>query len=222
MEAQAIAASPLWKYTEADLWVTAGQTWFMANLRHIAVRQPPTWFFKVVSDADLMTAWLSSAVLKGKDILDPDVRRVSLTYVTLVDLIIPPQLLVIRLGVKKARNVATPEVLLESLREREHNGLPTWVWDTPRERLAEGHICWSNEVTEYLGTWKHISTRLENDPSSASKAPSDDTEDETTSEVEALKGATDFIDLTPGKTAAPKPSLSGGSSRKTYHGGGDK
>lgn len=159
MKAPPVKTSPLIKHFEHDLWITANKAWFMAHMRHVGIRQPPTWFFKVVTDADLMTAWLASVALKGQAILDPDAAKVSLTHLTLVDLVQPPQLLIIRLGVKQARNVASPEVLLEAIREREHLLQPTWVWDTEEERLAEGHVCYSPYVVEALSTWPHLTTK---------------------------------------------------------------
>lgn len=159
MKAPVIPKSKFSKFLERDLWVTANKVTFMANLRHVAVRSPPTWYFKVVSDADLMTSWLASVALKGKDILDPDAAKVSLEHVTLVDLVMPPHLLIVRLGIKQARNVASPEVFLEALRHREHAGLPTWVWDTPEETLDRGHICWSHAVMEFLENWDHLTFR---------------------------------------------------------------
>jgi len=156
MDAGKVPKSPLSKYLGSDLWITAPKPWFMAHLRHVAIRQPPIWFFRVNSDAELVMSWLASASLKGGEIRDPDSVKVSMAHMTLADLVVPPELLIIRLGVKVARNVAAPEVLLEALGTREHLGLPTWIWDTPRERLAEGHICWSHEVGSRLATWKHI------------------------------------------------------------------
>ena len=129
---------------------------FKDHMRHVAFRQGPDWSFKVASDAELMVAWLANITLSGAEIYDPDIHRPSLEALTLVDLVLPPQLLVIRLGVKAARNVATPEVLLEALNLREHQGLPTWVTDQPDKPLQEDHLCWSPEVKEYFSTWKKI------------------------------------------------------------------
>lgn len=155
-KAPAIKTSPLLKEKNESLWLTASPAWLCAHLRHVAIRQPPTWYFKVISDVDLMTAWLASAALKGKEILDPDAAKVSLEHLTLVDLIVPPQLLIIRVGVKAARNVATPEVLLETLIHREHLGLPTWVWDQPGWRLEGHHNAYSEDVGRYLSSWDHM------------------------------------------------------------------
>jgi hypothetical protein len=155
-KAPKVKESSLPEYREANLWITASKPWFTAHLRHVAIRQPPTWYFKVVSDVDLITAWLASAALKGQEILDPDAANVSLAHLTLVDLVTPPALLVIRLGVKAARNVAAPEVLLEALQYRAHLNLPTWLWDQPGYPLEEGHICYSPQVGDYLSDWKHL------------------------------------------------------------------
>lgn len=153
--AKPVRKSPLMEKVDKSVWVTASQDWFKAHLRHVAIRQPPTWFFKVVSDADLMTAWLASVALDGKEILDPDATKVSLEHLTLVDLIVPPQLLIIRTGVKTARNVATPEVLVETLSQREHLGLPTWVWDQPTWELHDTRA-YSDDVGRYLASWDHM------------------------------------------------------------------
>jgi hypothetical protein len=241
MEAPKIEESPLIKAIVNDVWVTASKTWFTANLRHIAIRQPPTWYFKVISDADLMTAWLASIALKGKDILDPDAAKVSLTHITIVDLVMPPDLLVIRLGIKQARNVATPEVLLEALRHREHAGLPTWVWDTPREMLDVGHICWSSMVAEYMSTWRHVRTRdaiptptqkpdvLENPHAAWAENPSKEDSDPDAyedqepavaskpEEISELKGAAGHIDLSLRPKGRPTLARSSGG-RKTLWG----
>ncbi len=147
-------------FREQNLWVTAEFAVFTAHLRWVATRQPPTWYFKVVTDANLMTAWLASVALKGDKIYDPDVlkeaTKVSTEYLTLVDLVMPPDLLVIQLGTKVARNEAMPEVFLEALNEREAEGKPTWVWDTPSVPLAPGHRCFSSMVAYHnLANWKH-------------------------------------------------------------------
>jgi len=212
MDATRIPESPLTDYLESDLWITASRAWFMAHLRHVAIRQPPIWYFKVVTDADLMTAWLASAALKGKEILDPDAARVSLSYVTLPDLVVPPELLILRLGVKRARNVASPEVLLEALGLRDHLNVPTWVWDNPQERLAEGHICWSRGVTEYLATWPHLGTRSVDTPAPKTPPP-------------VAQGVEESIDVDGDLNLGPpgRHTLSSGSGAKTLRkNGGDE
>lgn len=151
-----VSVSALQNHTETNLRVTASWDMFRAHLRHVVLRQSPSWGFQVVSDADLITAWLASVVIEGKDILDPDAAPVSGQKATLVDLILPPTLLIIRLGVKVARNVAMSEVLLEALLHRQQEALPTWLWDQPDYQLTENHICYSSDLMKYLSDWPRL------------------------------------------------------------------
>jgi hypothetical protein len=152
-----VPKSPLFQRDFSDLWVTAEKVTFAAHLRHVAIRKPPSWGFKVVSDAQLMTAWLATASLKGDGIWDADARKVSLTHATLVDLVDPPELLVVALGIKAARNEAMPEVLLEALTHRAHLGKPTWLWDQPHHRLDGGdHLAFNEYVKAFLHDWERI------------------------------------------------------------------
>ncbi len=154
--------SPLMKFLDKDLWITASSDWFRSHLRYAASRVPNAyrWGFKVVSDSDLVVAWLATAALQGTDIIDADFRSeaasVSLTKLTLVDAVDPPELLIVRLGVKAARNSATSEVLMEALTHRAHVQKPTWVWDQPDNRLSEGHLSFSHAVVEFLSDFHRI------------------------------------------------------------------
>lgn len=154
-EAPKVSESPLSDLTEKDCWVTAGDS-FLGHLRHVGVRKPPTYFFKVVSDAELVTAWLGSIALNGKEILDADAYKVSTRFVTVPDLVVPPDLLVIRMGVKVARNQAASEVLAEALNIRMHEGKPTWLWDEPAHPLNAGHLFWSDAVGRILTRYKRV------------------------------------------------------------------
>lgn len=166
--------SPLIRYVKKDLRVTASPPWFASHLRHTAARQRPDWGFRVVTDADLMVAWLATAALQGTEILDADARGeaapVSLTKLTLVDISEPPELLVIRLGVKAARNSAMPEVLYEALTIRAHAGKPTWLWDQPDFPFDQAHLAFSRLAEEFTSGWDRV---FENDaPVRAPQTPS--------------------------------------------------
>ena len=139
----------------SNLWVTAGDE-FLSHLRHVAIRQPSIWLFRVVSDAELVTAWLASVALKGGEIIDPDAYMVSTKYLTVPDLVEPPDLVVVRMGIKVARNAAASEVLAEALNTRSHAGKPTWLWDSPSQPLTVGHLFHSPEVERALGGWAHL------------------------------------------------------------------
>lgn len=165
-----ISESPLKEHLDKSLYVRSDLQVFKNHLRFVALRAGPDWNFKVVTDADLMVAWLANVSLSGADIVDPDIKRPSLTSLTLLDLVVPPELLIIRLGVKTARNVAMSEVFLEALMHREHEGLPTWIMDQPTKPLQEGHLCWSNEIQHYVAPWKKLN--LQGDaPKIAHSAP---------------------------------------------------
>jgi len=155
VDAPVVRESPLAGKHTNNLWVTGGNA-FLAHLRHVAVRQPATWFLRVTSDAELVTSWLSSIALKGGEILDGDAYMVSTQFITIPDLVVPPDLLVIRMGVKVARNEASSEVLAEALNERLHLNRPTWVWDTPDHPLNSGHLFWSKEVQRSLRSFEEI------------------------------------------------------------------
>jgi hypothetical protein len=155
-----LASSPLRGYEKKNLWVTTSDVAFRRHLRHVAARQGPDWGFKVASDKDLITAWLSTIAFKGGEILDPDAAAeaasVSLKYLTIEDLAEPPELLVVLLGVKAAANKEMPQVLFEALRLRNMRDKPTWVIDQPTNPFRMGHICWSGQVQATLEDYPHL------------------------------------------------------------------
>ena len=176
-KASVVKSSPLLGMEKTDMWITEGGG-FLAHLRHVAIRQPTNWFLRVTSDAELVTAWLSSIALKGGDILDPDAYMVSTKFISIPDLAVPPDLLVIRMGVKEARNQAASEVLAEALNERAHLMRPTWVWDEPDHPLNVGHLFWSDAVARSLAGHQRINGL-------SSPAPTGQTAAKTDSEKES-------------------------------------
>jgi len=148
--------SPLRKFVDKNLWVTAPLSMFRVHLRYVAIREPH-WGFSVVSDADLMDAWLS----RDLDVRDADVEQlrrsqVSGRFAGLGDITDPPELLILRLGVKAARNAAMPEVLLEALQRRLQIDKPTWIVDSPAAPLDEDHIAYDGRMGELLDDWVHV------------------------------------------------------------------
>lgn len=143
--------SRLREFTERNVWITANLDTFKAHLRHVAIRQGPYWFARVRSDTDMMTGWFASAKAKSIEIFDADVSESVAKDMDIQDLSEPPDLLIMRLGVKRARNVATPEVLMEILAIREHLDKPTWVVDQPTYCIEDDvHRCNSPEVLGLL------------------------------------------------------------------------
>ena len=154
-----IGRTPLLKYVEENLWVTSRPKLFRRHMHKTGFNQGPHWNFRVHSDADLMDAWLSR--IDAEEIIDADVSRIRQTrvshrYPALVDLVEPPGLLVIRLGVKAAKNREMPAVFLEAVQHRLHLAKPTWVVDSPAYRLDDAHIAWNERVDELLDDWPHI------------------------------------------------------------------
>jgi hypothetical protein len=117
------------------------------------------WLFQVVSDAELMDAWLGG--IQAKDIYDPDLQRLrgsveTYTGSNLAKVVEPPELLIIRTGVKIARNEAMPEVLHETLMRRSQHGNPTWIFDQPVAPLQAGHRSYSAEAYEFIKYWDRL------------------------------------------------------------------
>lgn len=129
--ARPINTSPLFKALYRDMRITCTRGWLMTHLRHVVLRQSPNWQFLVVTDAQLMTAWLANLAVQGAEIFDADAMVMTTSHYSLEDLCVPPSLLVLYLGVKAARNSAMPEVVLETLTLRQHAGMPTWLVDQP-------------------------------------------------------------------------------------------
>lgn len=147
--------NPLDPFRQKNLWVTSPPETFRSLLKDMMLQQAATWRVQVCTDADLMRAWLGSAVLKGAEILDSDVinNSVNLGHLTLTDLIEPPSLLIIRLGVKSSRNSAMGEVFYETLSHRAHLQKPTWVFDQPNHPLDFNHLCYSTEAVDFISPW---------------------------------------------------------------------
>jgi hypothetical protein len=151
--------SPLVKYLDSDLWLTLNSHSLRVHLKNSAETQSINWYFKVVSDADLMSSWLHN--IEAKEIYDPDMVEGEILSETkqtdLASFSLPPKLLIIVLGVKVARNVAMPEVLLEVLTQRGHLMKPTWIVDQPSHLLDSNHRCYSEQLIEYLKEFKRMS-----------------------------------------------------------------
>lgn len=150
--------------SEEDCWITAENDVLRSHMKHVALRMPPHWHFSVQSDADLLSAWLASVPLSGMRVLDPEIAMrlsehapVSMNKLTLVDLVQPPDLLVVVLGVKAARNSALTEVLHETITLRVHQGLPIWIVDQPSKPFGESHRAWSMGTRSEMHDFSRIS-----------------------------------------------------------------
>lgn len=168
-EAKKLKSSVLEGHENEDLYITATDATLRSHLRYIGVKKGRNWSFQVVSDLDLMSAWLATKKFEGAEIFDVDVKEAydregirpgRLGKMTLEDLVEPAGLLVIRLGVKRSRNSAMPEVFLEALTLRDHINRPTWIVDRPGlgrfNCREEDHRCYSPEAEGILVTWPYF------------------------------------------------------------------
>lgn len=156
---QSVKESPLSAYVQKNLWVTATPEFFGRHLKRVVLQQHVMWLFQVVSDAELMDAWLGG--IQAKDIYDPDLQKIrgsveTYTGSNLAKVVEPPELLIIRTGVKVARNEAMPEVLHETLMRRSQHGNPTWIFDQPATPLQAGHRSYSPEAYEFIKHWGRL------------------------------------------------------------------
>ena len=156
MSAPKLDSTPLLQNSNRNLRIRADLQPLKRHIRTLAMRQRPHWMFKVITDIDLMTSWLYSA----NEVFDGDVGHARLRgenmSTRITDLVEPWELLIIRLGVKAARNNATPEVLHEALLHREQLDLPTWVVDDPQRPFQDGHLAWSAEVAALVSDWEFL------------------------------------------------------------------
>jgi hypothetical protein len=149
-------SSPLSKLFSKNLVISSEKDILRMHLRTCFAKQNrPSHFYKVIGDHTLMSAWLGSMHVQGIAVADPDFQRELKVY-SLEDLAESPQLLVVRLGTKMARNSAMPEVLVEAIEIREHLNKPTWLVEEPYKPLEEGHLSWSPTLEDMIETWEKV------------------------------------------------------------------
>lgn len=149
-------SSPLNKLFSKNLVISSERDVLRMHLRtSFAKQRNPSLFYKVIGDHTLMSAWLGSLHVQGIAVADPDFQRELKVY-SLEDLAESPNLLVIRLGTKMARNAAMPEVLVETLEIREHLNKATWLVEEPTKPLEEGHLSWSPILEDMIQSWEKV------------------------------------------------------------------
>ena len=159
VKADKIPSSPLKALTKENVWATANFQTMRSHVRHVALHQSTSWRFRGCTDVDLMTSWLASTILRRGEIFDSDIS--SIASVTsqmhsLQDFVEPPELLIIQLGVKSARNSAMSEVFLEALRIRMSVDRPTWVFDQRESPFDISHLAYSQEAYDELSRFKRV------------------------------------------------------------------
>lgn len=148
--------TPLSGFLNRNCRITTTQANLKAHLHRLLWEVPNDFVITVESDRELAKAWLYTAKISG-DAYDSDVVQHEVKYVSLEDLSDYSDLLVVLVGVKVARNSASPELLLDVARGRDFKGKPTWVVDDPSMRLGPGHISYSDHVGDYFRKWRFLS-----------------------------------------------------------------
>jgi len=143
------------EYLKQSLYLTSDLKSLALTLRGaLWAKGNPNFISKVVDENMLMSVWLSGMHEEGKKVIDPD-----------FDYSVPardilgfngPDLLIIRLGIKNSRNIATPEVLVDVLENRRGLFKPTWVVDSQDKPFRMGHISWSTDGERILKDFEHI------------------------------------------------------------------
>lgn len=153
-QAKAVATTPLRKHLETNIRIIASLGDLRAHIARVARDTQQKLTMRVCSDIDLMTAWLYSAA----DIHDPEAAETRdsedvAVYPRLSNLVDPPDLLVLLVGMKMAPNRAAPNVVMETLVSREFQNKPTWVAERAGAPLGPRHPSYSEELLTLLASW---------------------------------------------------------------------
>lgn len=140
-----------------SIWITAHPILFKAHLKGLAFNMDSMWDCKVRMDAELLDSWFGTAKAQGVKIFDMEIDKSTLAAIDIRDLVEPPELVAIVLGVKQLPNKEAPNALLEAIAYRRHVGKPTWIVDQPDQQIDQVHHRFYSETLEsWLANWVHI------------------------------------------------------------------
>lgn len=150
IKASPVAESPLAGRLGESLWVRGERGELDANLNRALRSAQKVELVRVATDADLATAWLARA--SKNEAHDAEENR----FETLADLVTPPSLLVLVLGVKSTPLAALPGLVLEAIEMRQQRGRATWVVDTHAKPMRAGHPAHSGDLAGLLAGWPRL------------------------------------------------------------------
>jgi len=159
-----LETSPLTKYPATNLWVHGPIEVFKRHLRYVISENPMKWFVRLETDASVVGAWLSNLAVKGQEIYDLDAMEESTRYFAIQDLALPPDLLIFRVGVKHTPNKDAHSAFHEALAERDHEGKPTWIVDSPSEPWDPDLVSYSESLNELFCSWPKITLKDDSAP----------------------------------------------------------
>lgn len=147
---------PLRPWARQSAWITGSVPLFRAHLKATCYNMPTMWNARVRTDAELLDSWFGTAKAQGVKIFDLEVDKSTVRAIDIRDLVEPPDLCIIMLGVKKLPNKEAPGSLLEAIAYRKHLEKPTWIVDQPDKPLDATHRFFSDEVERSIARWPQI------------------------------------------------------------------
>lgn len=148
---------PLKALTKRNLWLTSSAPNFRAHLKALCFNMAVLWDARVYSDKDLLSAWLNTARAQGHQIFDSELRELTVSAMDIDELVEPPDLVVLTLGVKHTPNKEAQNALLEALSCRRHLNRPTWIVDQPDQPIDDpAHRFYSETLEGILSHWPHL------------------------------------------------------------------
>lgn len=131
-EAEIIDSSPLLEHVGEDVVIRSNREKFRSHLRYVLARQGFTYFFRLLTDSDVLDAWLSK-----HETTEEGRGSTPVGYYNLRDAVDGPDLLIVNIGTQTSRNRALPSVLHQVARKRSFQGKPTW-FRIPRKATIKG------------------------------------------------------------------------------------
>lgn len=150
--APTIKSSPWQNKLNENLFFTADKLDFLPHLKCSLWYAGVDFFFRLLTDIDLMDAWFSKEKQHRKTSEEEILTGTSgVAWSSLRDAVEDPTLLILFLGVATHTNKALPNVVQEAAKIRGHAGKPTWVI-TPRHHPFEEGLnnAWSEEGAAYF------------------------------------------------------------------------
>lgn len=140
-----------------NLRIRAERGVLVSHLARAVVASGRIELVRIASDADLVDAWLANV----GDLRDGEAAghrgEQEARYRNVSDLVAPPKLLVLYVGVRAARLADLPDLILEAIQVRQQRGLATWVVDTTIRPLADGRCpAWREDLAAMLAGWPTV------------------------------------------------------------------
>ncbi len=140
-----------------NLRIRAERGVLVSHLARAVVASGRIELVRIASDADLVDAWLANVGDLRDDEAAGHRGEQEARYRNVSDLVAPPKLLVLYVGVRAARLADLPDLILEAIQVRQQRGLATWVVDTVDRPLAEGRCpAWREDLAAMLAGWPTV------------------------------------------------------------------